>query len=144
MEIDTLSDDLLDDALALWARTEQLAPAPREEVEQLRAHDGGLVLGAVDDGRLVGVVLGSFDGRRGAISRLAVDASARRRGVAQALVAELEDRLAARGCRRVSLYVYAGNDLGRGFWAALGYDEAPDVVLFSRRLDPTDTDGSPC
>ncbi|MFA9432805.1 GNAT family N-acetyltransferase [Egicoccus sp. AB-alg2] len=134
MEIAPLTDAHLDAALDLWRRTEHLAPAPREEVEGLRAHDAGLVLAAVDEGRLLGVVLGSWDGRRGAISRLAVDTTTRRRGVAQALVKELEDRLRERGCTRVSLFVYGGNDAGRAFWSAAGYREAPDVVMFSRSL----------
>jgi ribosomal protein S18 acetylase RimI-like enzyme len=136
MHIDTLPDDLVDDALALWADTEHLGPVARDDLALVRAHDPDLVLGAQDDdGRLVGVVIGAWDGRRGSINRLAVDAAARRHGVAQALVKEVEDRLRSRGCRRISLLVFAGNDAGRRFWDAAGYREFADVVMFSRDLD---------
>ncbi|MFA9446952.1 GNAT family N-acetyltransferase [Egicoccus sp. AB-alg6-2] len=144
MLIDTLTDGQVDDALALWARTEHLGPVPAAELDRVRRHDAGLVVGARDDdGRLLGVVIGAWDGRRGSISRLAVDPSARRRGVAQALVKEVEDRLHARGCRRVSLLVFDGNGAGRQFWRRAGYREFADVVMFSRDLDGAASDG-PC
>ena len=138
-----LEDDDLDAALALWAATEQLGPIYREELDQLRAHDPGLVLVAVEaaSGQPLGVVLGSFDGRRGWISRLAVAQSARRRGVGRQLVAEVEDRLAARGCRQVNLLTFADNRAGRAMWEALGYHGLDRVVLYSRALgddDPSD------
>ncbi|MFP4635332.1 MAG: GNAT family N-acetyltransferase [Nitriliruptoraceae bacterium] len=148
-----LADADVDAALALWARTEHLGPTPREELEQLRAHDPGLVLVAVDaagtastskqpaegtGGGLAGVVLGSFDGRRGWISRLAVAPDARRRGIGRALVAEVERRLAARGCRQVNLLTFEDNRAGRAMWAALGYRCLEQVVLYSRTIADSD------
>ena len=140
MRIDTLTDDQVPAALALWADTEHLGPVDPDELDQVRRHDADLVLGASDDGgRLVGVVIGTWDGRRGTIHRLAVDPATRRRGVAQALVKEVEERLYARGCRRVTLLVFAGNGGGRDFWRTSGYREFEDVVMFSRDLGTTDT-----
>jgi ribosomal protein S18 acetylase RimI-like enzyme len=137
-----LAPDELDAALDLWARTEHLGPVPRAEVEQLRAFDPSLVLAADLQGVVVGVVLGSFDGRRGWINRLAVDPPARRLGVARALVVELERRLAERGCQQVNLLVFDDNDAGRALWRDLGYGELERVVLCSRRLTPADV-GAP-
>ena len=137
----TFEDHHLDAAVALWAATEHLGPTPPDEVAALRAHDPGLVLVAEDDGELLGVVLGSFDGRRGWISRLAVADTARRRGVARALVAEVERRLAARGCRQVNLLTFDDNADGRALWASLGYHATERVVLYSRTL-ADDADGT--
>jgi len=140
MRIDTLTDGQVGAALALWAATEHLGPVDPDELAQVRRHDPDLVLGARDDdARLIGVVIGTWDGRRGTIHRLAVDRSARRRGVAQALVKEIEDRLRARGCRRVTLLVFGGNDGGRDFWRTSGYREFEDVVMFSRDLGTAET-----
>jgi ribosomal protein S18 acetylase RimI-like enzyme len=136
MHVRTFTPADLDAALALWARTEHLAPVPCEEVLALLDRDAELVLTAEgEDGSVTGVVLGSFDGRRGWISRLAVVSAARRRGVASALVAELERRLAVRGCTQVNLLVYDANDDGLRFWARRGYRLTEDVVLGHRRLD---------
>lgn len=140
MRIDTLTDAQVPAALALWTATEHLGPVDPEELDQVRRHDPDLVLGASDDdGRLVGVVIGAWDGRRGSVNRLAVDPSVRRRGVAQALVKQIEERLFARGCRRVTLLVFAGNGGGRDFWQQAGYREFEDVVMFSRDLGTDDT-----
>lgn len=123
-------------ALALWARTEHIAPIPRTEVEALLDRDGDLVLGAhATSGRLCGLLLAAFDGRRGWLSRLAVEPACRGRGVGAALVSEAERRLAARGCTQVNLLVFGGNAAGRRFWAARGYRLNDDIALGSRRLD---------
>ena len=48
-------------------------------------------------GRLVGTVLGTHDGRKGWINRLAVAPDCRRRGIGRLLVEEVEARLEALG-----------------------------------------------
>jgi ribosomal protein S18 acetylase RimI-like enzyme len=137
MRVQPLAADDLAAALDLWARTEHLGPVPRAEVESLLGADPDLVLAAHHDGDLVGVVLGSYDGRRGWINRLAVDAGHRRHGVAAALLAELEERLRARGCLQVNLLVFSENRAGRAFWERHGYDSTEEVALYHRRLDGT-------
>jgi ribosomal protein S18 acetylase RimI-like enzyme len=137
MEIRTLVDDDLPAAHALWAATDHLGPVASAEVAQLRAFEPELVLVAHDEDGLAGVVLGSFDGRRGWINRLAVATRARRRGVAAALVAELERRLTARGCVQVNLLVLEDNVGGRGFWTAAGYGDGWSLRMHHKRLDGT-------
>lgn len=145
MDLRTLAPDDIDAALELWRRTEHLGTVERGEVERLLAHDPDLVLAAVDvEGVLLGVVLGSYDGRRGWINRLAVDTAARRRGVGRALVGEVERRLADRGCHRVNLLVFDHNEGGRALWASLGYTATEQVVLYSRVLDEADEHSNAC
>ncbi|MFU8841291.1 MAG: GNAT family N-acetyltransferase [Nitriliruptoraceae bacterium] len=143
MRIRTLLDGDLPAAHALWAVTDHLGPIPAAEVAQLRAFEPELVLGAHDDDGLVGVVLGSFDGRRGWINRLAVAERARRRGVARALVAELEHRLRERGCVQVNLLVLDDNVAGRAFWSAAGYGDGWSLRMHAKRLDGTVRSGPP-
>jgi ribosomal protein S18 acetylase RimI-like enzyme len=83
----------------------------------------------------VGVVLGTFDGRRGWILRLAVDPAFRRRGVASRLVEELERRFRKLGCPRVNLLVMPDNAAGLLFWQELGYLPMPDV-LCTKPMEP--------
>jgi len=134
MNVRTLQPTDLHDALCLWQRTEHLAPVTREEVEGVLEHDAGLVLVAERDDRLVGVVLGTYDGRRGWIQRLAVDGQARRGGVAKSLIEELERRLVERGCTQVNLLVFDDNQAGRTFWEQVGYEGTERLVMYRRRL----------
>jgi ribosomal protein S18 acetylase RimI-like enzyme len=145
MELRPLAPDDLDAALALWDRTEHLGRVPRDEVERLLDHDADLVLAAVaDDGELAGVVLGSYDGRRGWVNRLAVAPPPPPSGGGRALVAEVERRLGERGCTRVNLLVFDDNDAGRSLWESLGYVGSEDVVLYSRELADGDGPTSAC
>ena len=60
--------------------------------------------------QLVGTVIGGFDGRRGMVYHLAVAPAYRRRWVASRLMAEVEERLRAKGCIKCYLLVRPDND----------------------------------
>jgi ribosomal protein S18 acetylase RimI-like enzyme len=82
--------------------------------------------------RLVGTVVGGFDGVRGWMYHVATDANFRRKRVATALVGELETRLRALGCKKLNLQVRAGNDAVTSFYESLGYSAEPRVSLGKR------------
>jgi ribosomal protein S18 acetylase RimI-like enzyme len=54
---------------------------------------------------MIGSIIGTFDGWRGNIYRLAVHPDFRRHGVARALVAEVEKKLAEQGAKRITALV---------------------------------------
>ena len=93
----------------------------RRELERSRRRDADLFLVAEERGRIVGVVLGRYDGRRGWIHHLAVDAGQRHRGIGGRLVAELERRLVRKGCAKVNLHVVPENADVCEFYERLGY-----------------------
>ena len=96
--------------LELWKNAEAI-PRPTDTLTELqrivREHPNTLLVGE-EGGRLVGTV----------IYRLAVLPECRRRGVGQALVAEAERRLAARGARRLNAMVARDEVHARAFWDA--------------------------
>jgi ribosomal protein S18 acetylase RimI-like enzyme len=100
-------------AVQLWQSMEKgvrVGPSDAlEEIEKKLQRDPDLFLVAEIDGKLVGTVIGGFDGRRGFIYHLAVDASHRVQGVGGRLMDEVESRLRAKGCRRCYLFVTPDN-----------------------------------
>jgi purine-nucleoside phosphorylase/ribosomal protein S18 acetylase RimI-like enzyme len=94
-----------------------------------------VVLVAEYDGQLVGSVIGSFDGWRGNVYRLAVHPRWRRRGIAQSLVAELERRLAKQGAKRITALVLKEHADAMAFWAAADYQLDERMGRFFRNLD---------
>src|SRR6266850_7478161 len=107
--------------LALWQRAGAI-PSPTDtlvELEQLIAHQDDGLLVAVEDGAVVGSVIGGWDGWRGNIYRLAVAPAARRAVLARRLVQEAERVLGANGARRISALVERHEAHAVGFWDAL-------------------------
>ena len=104
--------------LELWRRAGAV-PRPSDQAEALRAriaHDDGLFLLAVEGSRVVGSLIGAWDGWRGGHYRLAVDPAVRRRGVATRLVEEVERRMLALGAERVAIRVFHGEPGAVAFW----------------------------
>lgn len=83
--------------------------------------------------RLVGTVMGGYDGHRGWLYSLAVDEAWRRRGIGARLVAHVEQALTARGCPKLNLQILSAKDELRAFYEALGYRADP-VISLGKRL----------
>src|SRR5438445_7480101 len=121
--------------LALWERAGAI-PSPTDTLEELgrlvRAHGDGFLV-AIQQGAVVGSVIGGWDGWRGNIYRLAVAPEARRRGLARKLVHEAERVLWRKGARRLSALVGRHEAQAVAFWDALadaGYRRDPRMMRY--------------
>jgi len=95
-----------------------------------------LYLVAEDHGNLVGVVLGTHDGRKGWINRLAVIPEFRRRGVAAALVRECETAIRDHGIEIITALVEPASEASAALFARLGYREDVPVRYFRKITKP--------
>jgi ribosomal protein S18 acetylase RimI-like enzyme len=127
--------------LALWKRAEA-TPSTTDSIDELKRLLGepqAIVLVATDaDGRIVGSVIGGWDGWRGNIYRLAVAPEARRYGIAVALVCEVSDHLEReKGARRITALVEKAHPDAVGFWESNekshhGFSLDPRIVRYVR------------
>lgn len=85
------------------------------------------------DERIVGTVMGGYDGHRGWLYSLAVDESLRRHGIGTRLVAHVEQVLTGLGCPKLNLQVLSAKTDIREFYEALGY-RADAVISLGKRL----------
>ena len=133
----TLDD--LDEARALWEATDMwLRPSDGpEQMALLLARAPDLHLAARDGaGRLVGTVLGGWDGRRAYVYHLAVAPDRQRQGIADRLMDELEERFRARGALKAKLQILVGNEASRDFFVARGYLRETDCEPWGKELVP--------
>jgi ribosomal protein S18 acetylase RimI-like enzyme len=105
-----------------------------DDLHRVAAESKAHVLVAQVGRRLVGSIIGTFDGWRGNIYRLAVHPDYRRRGIARALVANVEKRLSRQGARRITALVEKEHPWATGFWQAVGYALDSRIVRHARNL----------
>jgi ribosomal protein S18 acetylase RimI-like enzyme len=122
--------------LELW-RQAQATPSVTDTPEGVRRVLGaGMahVLVADVDGHVAGSIIGTFDGWRGHIYRLAVRPDFRRRGIGRGLVRAVEERLIAAGARRIIPLVEKDHAWAAAFWQSVGYAPDPRIVRYLRNV----------
>ncbi len=105
-----------------------------QEIEKKLQRDPDLFLVAEEEGRIIGSVIGGFDGRRGLIYHLAVHPQFRQRGIASLLMEEVEARLRAKGCLRAYLLVTIDNEEAMRFYENRGWKQMDYVVIYGKDL----------
>jgi ribosomal protein S18 acetylase RimI-like enzyme len=130
------------DLIGLWMECGLVRPwnDPDRDIARKLAHDPENLVVLVLDGSLVGAVMIGYDGHRGWANYLAVRPGYQGRGFGRILMAEVERRLAARGCPKLNLQVRASNEGVVAFYRHLGYLTDEVVSLGKRLVDDTARD----
>ena len=131
-----LKSEDYDSVISLWNSANlSVRPKGRDSYkkinEQIRSNNT-ILLVAEFNKNIVGTILGTHDGRKGWINRLAVDAEFRRKNIAKRLVSEIERRFEKIGLEVVACLIEGRNTVSVEVFKKLGYEEW-DVKYFSKR-----------
>src|SRR5208337_3266852 len=109
---------------ALWVESGlEIRPGDgRREIQLKLKRDPELFLVAETEGRIVGSVMGAWDGRRGWIYHLGIAPDFQRKGVATRLVGEVERRMKKKGVVKVNASIYRWNKNSMAFFKKSGYE----------------------
>ena len=130
--------DDYDGALKLWGSMEVGVQVGRsdtpEEIQRKLQRDPDLFLIAETNNVLIGTIIGGFDGRRGMVYHLAVQSNFREQGIGSLLLAEVEKRLKAKGCRKCYLLVTADNTDAAQFYEQRDWNEMKNDRIFAKEF----------
>lgn len=89
---------------------------------------------ALEQEKIIGVIIAGNDGRRGYIYHTAVDPEQRHRGIATRLVNEAMGALKALGINKTALVVFLKNEGGNAFWEKSGFTSREDLVYRNKTI----------
>ena len=92
-----------------------------------------LFIGAFENNILIGVAVGSDDGRKGWVNRIAVDPEHRRKGVAQVLINAVEDALKKRVRKIICTLIEDWNKNSLKLFEKCNYVLHRDIFYLSKR-----------
>ncbi len=138
IEIRTLTIKDYDAMVELWKRAGlPFKPRGREEermIEKQMKAFPEFFIGAFHEDKLVGVVIGSYDGRmKGWINRLAVDPACRQQGIAQQLISHVEEALEKRGAAIFGALVETLNEESVKLFQKMGYIAHREILYITKR-----------
>ena len=120
----------------LWRRSGfEVRPGDsKEELRRKLERDPDLFLVADEDTKIVGAVIGAWDGRRAWIYHLAVDPRFRRKRIASKMLLEVERRMMEKGVPKVNAQVFVWNARSPNLFESLGYRKQSDLVQMGKTL----------
>jgi len=108
----------------------------REKIRQEISRDTAIFLVVELDSQVIGTVLGTHDGRKGWINRLAVAPEFRHQGLAQKLLKEAETAIYNLGIEIITCLIEDYNQTSMHFFQKSGYIKHTDIIYFSKRKHP--------
>ncbi len=102
-----------------------------ESVQDFMELNQASFLVALLDAKLIGTVMGGYNGWRGTIYHLVVHPDYRGQGIGRALLEQCMVVLHQRGAPRVDLYTYTRNETAQAFYRKMGWRERKEVKNFS-------------
>ncbi|MFC9559139.1 GNAT family acetyltransferase [Agromyces sp. NPDC056965] len=123
--------------VALWRSTGLVVPwnDPYRDIERKLAVQPELFLVGESAGTVVATAMVGYDGHRGWVNYLAVDADRRGERLGALLMTEAERLLTERGCPKLNLQVRSTNEGVIEFYRRLGY-QVDEAVSLGKRLIP--------
>jgi len=126
------------DLIGLWEKSDLPArPNGRDSYEAIgKEIERGetCFLGMFDKDKLIGVIIGTSDGRKGWINRLTIDPDYRGQGLAIKLIEEGEKFLFGLGIKIIAGLIEDYNAPSKALFKKVGYRMHDDIFYFTKRL----------
>ena len=124
-----------DQAMQLWRTSDGVhlkSVDSRETIGRFLERNSGLSYVAVEDGRIIGAVLCSHDGRIGYLTHLAVDPEYRRQGIGRSLVGRCLYALMGVGVSQCALMIFEEDQNALNFFKKIALAERVEILMMKK------------
>ena len=136
-EIKPISSDEYDKLMRLWGicglpcrpKGRDSFANMKKEVERMET----VFLGMYDADKMIGSIIGTSDGRKGWINRLAIDPDYRGKGLGGLLIERCETHLYDMGLKIIACLVEEWNTPSLSVFKKAGYDITNEILYCSKR-----------
>ena len=133
MKIEKFKIEYYDDVMRLWRKAgiEVVSSDTIDEVTRVFNRNPDLFLIGKIQERVMAVVMGAFDGRRGYVHHLAVDPDYQKRGFGKTIMDALVEQFRKMNIHKVHLFIEKSNKNVVEFYNNLGWDVRKDLIMMS-------------
>ncbi len=133
MKIENFSLQFYKDVVEIWKRTgiSITSSDTKDGLNVMLNRNPDLCLIAKIDEKVIGVIMGGFDGRRGYVHHLAIDPEYQKKGYGTLLIDELIERFQQKRVHKIHLFIEKHNEEVIAFYAKLGWEIRTDLVMMS-------------
>ena len=123
------------DVISLWEKCELTVPwnNPKKDIDRKMKVNPELFLVVEENNKIIGSIMGGYDGHRGWINYLAVCPGNRKKGIGKKLMSSIEKKFKEKGCPKINLQVRENNTEAIDFYHAIGYS-VDKTISFGKRL----------
>ncbi|MCJ7647802.1 MAG: GNAT family N-acetyltransferase [Candidatus Lokiarchaeota archaeon] len=133
MKIEKFTMESYENIVDLWGKSGISVGSTdtRDEIERMLQRNPELFLIGKVDNKVIGVVMGGFDGRRGYVHHLAIDPDYQRRGFGTMIMDDILKKFRKIGVHKVHLFIEKYNKELVEFYKNLGWEMRDDLIMMS-------------
>jgi len=109
----------------------------KDEIAAVLKRNPELFLIGKEKEKVVAVIIGAFDGRRGYVHHLAVDPNYQKKGYGKAMINDLMERFRKKKVHKIHLFIEKLNKGVMDFYSKHGWEIRDDLIMMSFIPDKT-------
>jgi len=139
MKIENFNMQYYPEVLELWKKTGIGVGSSdtKEETALILNRNPELFLIGKEKDKIIAVVIGAFDGRRGYVHHLAVDPKYQKKGYGKAIMDDLIERFRKKKVHKIHLFIQKENRDVLDFYSKKGWEIREDIIMMSFIPDNT-------
>jgi len=133
MKIELFTMRYYHEIIDLWKRSgiEVSSSDTRDEIARILKRNPDLFLIGKENEKVIAVVMGAFDGRRGYVHHLAIDPDYQKKKYGKMMMDELIEKFQVKKAHKVHLFIEKYNKEVVDFYRKLGWEVRDDLIMMS-------------